>query len=78
MSQEEQQPQQRNINPNDPMDALFVIDGLLQPGVAMNRSTYAIAEMCVATLHRMIKRQSEAVVAAPVAVEPAKEVANQS
>ncbi len=78
MSQAEQQPQQRNINPNNPMDALIVIDGLLQPGVAMNRSTYTLADMCIATLHRMIQRQSEAVEAVPVAMASPKEVPNQS
>jgi hypothetical protein len=54
MSQEKQP---RNVDPNNPLDALYIIDGLLQPGVVLNRPMFALADMCLATLLRAIQAE---------------------
>jgi hypothetical protein len=51
--------EQRNVDPNNPMDALRILDGLLQPGVVLNRPVFALADMCLATLLRAIQPVAE-------------------
>ena len=58
MSQEQAQ-QPRNVDPNNPMDALRILDGLLQPGVVLNRPMFALADTCVGTLLRALQPAAE-------------------